>query len=69
MANFPPLFGFQQKILFKLQSQAEHNTANVQTAPEYSSATATMLVIFWTESDFYIVFDCKNLFNNKPKNL
>ena len=28
----------------------ENNTANIQTAPDNSSATAIMLVIFWTES-------------------
>ena len=69
MANFPPLLGFQQNILFKLQNQAEHNTTNIQTAPEYSSATATMLVIFWTERDFYIISDCNSSFNNKLKKL
>ena len=52
----PLVMWLQQKIetswsnyLFELQSQAEHNTPNIQTAPDYSSATAIMLVIFWTE--------------------
>ena len=43
----------QQKIetiwrnyLFELQNQAERNTRSKPTAPHYSSATATMLVIF-----------------------
>ena len=29
----------------------ERNTTNIQTAPDYSSETAVMLVIFWTEGD------------------
>ena len=45
------------------------NATNIQTAPDYSSASAIMLVILWTERDFCIIFDCRNSFNNKPKNL
>ena len=41
----------------------------MQTAPDYSLATAIMLVIFETERDFCIVSDCSDLFNNKLKNL
>ena len=41
----------------------------MQTARDYSSATAIMLVIFWTERDLYIISDCRNSFNNELKNL
>ena len=44
-------------------------TTNIQTAPDYSSTTAIMLVIFWIEHDFCIIYDCKNSFNKKLKNL
>ena len=47
----------------------EHNTANIQTTPDNSWASAIMLAIFWTEYDFFIISDCKNLFYNKLKNL
>ena len=43
----------------------EHNKTNIQTAPDYSSATAIMIVIFWTERDFCIISDCRNSFNNR----
>ena len=43
-------------------------TTNIQTAPDYSSTTAIMLVIFWIEHDFCIIYDCKNSFNKKLKN-
>ena len=33
--------------LFELQNLGEHNTTNIQIAPDYLTATATMLVIFW----------------------
>ena len=33
---------------------------NIQTAPDYSLATAIMLVIFWTEQDFCNISDCRN---------
>ena len=70
-----PFWRLQQKIepswryLFELHSQAEHNTTNIQTAPDYSSATAIMLVILWIERNFWIISDCSNFFNNKLKNL
>ena len=41
------------------------NATNIQTAPDYSSAAAIMLVILWTESDFCIISDCRNSFNDK----
>ena len=47
----------------------ERNTANIQTTPDYSCASAIMLAIFWTEYDFFIISDCKNLFYYKLKNL
>ena len=50
--------------LSELQNQAEHNIKNKQTSPDYPSATAIILLIFWTERDF-----CRNSFNNKLKNL
>ena len=53
----------------ELQNQAKRKITNIQTAPDYSSATAIMLVIFWTERDFCIVSDCRNKFSNKVKNL
>ena len=40
-----------------------------QVAPDYSSATAIMLVMLWTEHDFSLISECKNSFNNKLKNL
>ena len=43
-------------FLRSCSSMAEHNTTNKQTAPNYSSATAVMLVIFWTERDFLHYF-------------
>ena len=43
--------------LFELQNQAEHKTTQIQAAPDYSSATAIMLVIFWTERNFCIISD------------
>ena len=49
------------------QNQAEHDTTNTQTATDYSSATAILLEIFWTERDFCIISDCMNSFNNKLK--
>ena len=70
------LCGLQQKIepswrnyLSELQNQAKHNTRNIQAASDYSSATAMMLVIFWTENNFCIISGCSNLFNSKLKNL
>ena len=51
--------------LFKLQNQAEHNTTNITTAPDYSSGTAITLVMFWTELDICIISDFRNSFNNK----
>ena len=73
---FPLLLRITQKkepnrrnYLFELQNHAEHNTRNIQTAPYYSSATAIMLAIFWTERDFWIISDYRNSFNNKLKNL
>ena len=54
--------------LFELQNQAEHSTTNLETATDYSSVTAIVLVIFWTERDFCIISDCRNSFNNKLKN-
>ena len=38
-----------KKCLFELQNQTELSTTNIQTAPDYSSATAIMLVILWTD--------------------
>ena len=58
-----------KNYLIKLENQAERNTTNIQTAPDYSSATAVMLVIVWTEHDFCIISDCSNSFKNKLKNL
>ena len=55
--------------LFELQNQAEHSTTNLETATDYSSVTAIVLVIFWTERDFCIISDCRNSFNNKLKNV
>ena len=73
---FPLLLRITQKkepnrrnYLFELQNHAEHNKRNIQTAPYYSSATAIMLAIFWTERDFWIISDYRNSFNNKLKNL
>ena len=43
----------------------ENNTTNIQPTLDYSSATVIMLVIFWTERDFYIMSDCRNSLNNK----
>ena len=40
-----------------------------QTAPDYVSAAAIMLMIFWAERDFYIFSDYRNSFNSKLKNL
>ena len=67
--------GLQQNIepnwrnyLFELQNQVEHNTANMQTAPDYSPVTVIMLLIFWSECDFRIIFDCSNSLN-QLKNL
>ena len=47
-------------FLRSFSSMAKHNTTNKQTAPDYSTATAIMLVIFWTERDFCIISDCRN---------
>ena len=44
-----------KNYIFKLQNQAKHSTTSKQTAPDYSSATAIMLVIFLTERDFCII--------------
>ena len=52
-----------------MQNQVEHYAKNIQTVPDYSSATAIILVIFRTERDFCIISDCSNSFNNKLKNL
>ena len=51
--------------LFELQNQAEHNTTNIKTAPDYSSGTAITLVMFWAELDICIISDFSNSFNNK----
>ena len=45
------------------------NTTNIQNTPDYSSATAIMLVTFWTQPNFWIISDFSNSFNNKLKNL
>ena len=53
-----------RNYLFELQNQAEHNTTNKQSAPDY--LFAIMLVIFSTESNFCIISDyeqAKNFFN------
>ena len=64
---FPLLLRIKQKIepswriyLFELQNQAKHNTTNIQTAPGYSSITAIMLGVFWTERDCHIISDYRN---------
>ena len=44
-----------KNYMFELQNQAEHSTTSKQTASDYSSATAIMLVIFLTELDFCII--------------
>ena len=54
---------------YELQNQVEHNSKNKQIAPDYSSATAIMLVIFWIEHDFCIISGCRDSFKNKLKNL
>ena len=57
-----------KNYLFELQNQEEHNTTNIQTAANYSSVTSIMLMMFWTQGDFCIIFDCRNSFNNKLMN-
>ena len=37
-------------------NQTKRNTTNIQIAPGYSSATTIMVVVFWTERDFCIIF-------------
>ena len=59
----------ESNYLFELQNQVKHSTTNKQTTPDYSSASALILVIFWTEHGFCIISDCRNSFNNKLKNL
>ena len=53
----------------KSKIQAEQNTTNIQTAPDYSSVTAIMSVMFWTKRDFCVMSDCRNSFNNVLNNL
>ena len=44
-------------------------TKNMQITPDYSSATAIMLIIFWFEHDFCLISDCRNSFNSKLLNI
>ena len=50
----------EEIIYLNYKIKVDHSTTNKQTTPDYSSATAIMLVIFWTESDFCIISDCRN---------
>ena len=56
-----------RNYLFELQDHAEHDTTNIQTAPNYLSATAIMLVILWTERNFCIFSDWRNSFTTNLK--
>ena len=51
--------------IFELQNEAQQSTTKIQTARDYSSATAIVLMVFWT--DFCIISDYRNSFNNKFK--
>ena len=57
-----------KNYVFELQNQGEHNATNIQTGPDYLSATVIILLIFWTERDFCIISDYRNSLNNKLKN-
>ena len=57
-----------KKLFIWTKNQVEHNTANMQTAPDYSPVTVIMLLIFWSECDFRIISDCSNSLN-QLKNL
>ena len=59
----------EEIIYLNYKIKVEHNTTNKQTKPDYSSATAIMLVIFWTERDFCIISDSRNSLSNRKKNL
>ena len=53
----------RSKCLCALQNQMEHNNKNIQTAPDYSSETAIILVIFSIKRDLFIMSVCRNSFN------
>ena len=44
-----------KKLFIWTINQADHNTTNLQTVPDYSSTTPLILVIFSTERDFCII--------------
>ena len=50
----------------KLGETQHHKVRNIQTTPDFLSATVAMLVIFGIERYFCIISDCRNSFINKP---
>ena len=58
-----------KKLFIWTTKSGETQHHKQKTAPDCSSETAIMLLIFWTEHDFCIICDCKKSFNNKLKNL